>query len=165
MLLAPLSALFSLFVCLFAKKSCQISLLRDMQTQISSTDHFVYTLGFLWDYEYGAVLSAVLFKFCTVSSCEIPWLGVEIADISNTLSALSERDCVRSKMSIGYHRVWSQTLDPAIGEGPISSKNFGLSRDRQDRQFFNSNLSVVTRQLSGRESGKLGLDTDLTRTK
>ena len=136
-----------------------------MQTQISSTDHFVYTPGFLWDCEDETLLSACLFKFLTVSSCEISWLGVEIADTLNSLSVLSERDCVRSKMSISYYRVWSQTLDPAIGEGPISSKIFGLSRDRQDRQFFNSNLSVMTRQLSGRESGKLGLNTDLTRTK
>ena len=133
--------------------------------QISSAHHFVYTPGFLSDWEYGVVLSAVLFKLCTVSSCEIPWLGVENADISNNLSVLSERDCVRSKMSIGYYRVWSQTVDPAIVEGAQSSTIFGLSRHRQDRQFFNSNLSDMTRQLSGRESGKLGLDTDLTRTK
>ena len=33
-LVAPLSALFSLFVCQFPKNPCQISLLRDMQTRI-----------------------------------------------------------------------------------------------------------------------------------
>ena len=58
--------------------------------QISSAHHFVYTSGFLSDWEYGVVLSAVLFKLCTDSSCENLWLGVEVAPILNMSTVWSE---------------------------------------------------------------------------
>ena len=81
-----------------------------MQTYIASTDHRAYTLGFLLDYEDSVVLPAGLFKLCTDSSCENPWEGGEIAEISNMLIVANDSDYVRQ----GGSRVSLSTLGRAI---------------------------------------------------